>query len=130
MEKFSTDYEREHYRHTEANHLVGAATRDLFKSWFPRWTGPLVERGIHAFMDESLIEAFGFPKPTTAMRRAVEASLKLRGRVLRLWPRRRRPLLRTQMTHRSYPRGYAMDTIGPEHGNGGCPFHAPPKPDQ
>jgi hypothetical protein len=129
MEKFSADYEREHYRHTEANHLVGAATRDLFKSWFPRWTGPLVEHGIHAFMDETLLAAFGFPSPGPAMRRVVEATLKLRGRMLRIWPRRRKPLLRTQMPHRSYPCGYAMETIGPENGNGGCPFHAPPKPE-
>ena len=27
FERFSIDYEREHYRHTESNHRVGAATR-------------------------------------------------------------------------------------------------------
>ena len=125
LERFSNDYEREYYRHTEANHLVGSATRDLFKSWFPRWTGPLVERGIHAFMDDTLIEAFGFPKPSPALRRTVQAALKLRGHALRLWPRRRKPLLRTQMKHRSHPCGYAMNSIGPDAEAGGCPFHGP-----
>jgi hypothetical protein len=129
LERFSSDYEREHYRHTEANHLVGSATRDLFKSWFPRWTHPLVERGIYAFMDDALIEAFGFPKPSPALRRTVQTALKLRGHALRLWPRRRQPLLRTRMTHRSYPCGYAMDGIGPDPETGGCPFHGPAKPE-
>jgi hypothetical protein len=128
LEHFSNDYEREYYRHTEANHLVGSATRDLFKSWFPRWTGPLVERGIHAFMDDALIEAFGFPKPSAALRRTVQTALKLRGHALRLWPRRRQPLLRTEMKHRSYPCGYAMNSIGPDAEAGGCPFHGPAKP--
>jgi hypothetical protein len=129
LERFSRDYEREHYRHTEANHRVGSATRDLFKSWFPRWTRPLVGRGIHAFMDDTLIEAFGFPKPSAALRRTVQTALKLRGHALRLWPRRRQPLLRTRMTHRSYPCGYAMDRIGPDPEGGGCPFHRPAKPE-
>jgi hypothetical protein len=129
LERFSNDYEREHYRHTEANHRVGAATRELFKSWFPRWTRPLVERGIHAFMDDTLIEAFGFPKPSPALRRTVQMALKLRGHALRLWPRRRQPLLRTKMKHRSYPCGYAMETIGPDSAAAGCPFHAPKKPE-
>lgn len=131
LEKYSNDYEHEHYRHSDANHRVGAATRDLFKSWFPRWTGPLVERGIHAFMHDRLIEAFGFPKPSNALRRVVEAILQLRAHVLRLWPRRKQPVLRTEMKQRSYPCGYALDRIGPvPDGSGGCPFHAPPKPGQ
>ena len=113
FEKFSVEYERAHYRFSEANQRVGLATRELFKSWFPRPLRPLVERGIHGFMDDQLIEAFGFPKPSPAMRRTVAAGLKLRAHFLRIWPRRRRPLLRTEMTHASYPNGYRIETVGP-----------------
>lgn len=125
LERLSNEYELEHYRYADANERVGAATRDLFKSWFPRWTGPLVELGIHAFMDDRLIEAFGFPRPSPAMRRLVEASLKLRGHALRLLPRRTKPLLRTQMKHPSHPCGYSMETVGPDATAAICPFHAP-----
>jgi ER-bound oxygenase mpaB/B'/Rubber oxygenase, catalytic domain len=113
FERFSVEYERAHYRFSEANRRVGTATRELFKSWFPRWLRPLVERGIHGFMDEPLLVAFGFPKPSPVMRWAVEATLKLRGRFLRVAPRRRCPVLRTQMAHASYPNGYTIERVGP-----------------
>src|SRR5262249_40895514 len=38
FERFNRDYERRHYRFTEANQRVGTATREMFVRWFP---GPL-----------------------------------------------------------------------------------------
>jgi hypothetical protein len=113
FERFNVAYENENYRFSETNHRVGKATRDLFKSWFPRWTGPLVERGIYAFMDDNLIRAFGFPQPSAFMRKVVGTGLKLRGGALRFWPRRPRARLRTEMTHPSYPDGYKIEKLGP-----------------
>jgi hypothetical protein len=113
FERFSAGYERENYRFTESNHRVGLAVRELFKSWFPRWTRPLVERCIHAFMDDALLEAFGFPKASPALRRAVDLALKGRALALRAIPRRSRPVLRTEMTPRSYPEGYRIEKLGP-----------------
>jgi hypothetical protein len=113
FERFNREYEQTHFRQSEPSRRVGAATRELFKSWFPRWTRPVVERGINAFMDDTLIEAFGFETPSPLMRKVVEKSLRLRGCALRLFPRRRRPLLRTEMTHRTYPCGYQLEKIGP-----------------
>ena len=110
---FSGDYERTHCRHTEANARVGAATRALFASWFPAPLRPLVRSGIHALLDDPLREAFGFPRPGRMLRTLVPASLKLRARLLRLFPRRKRPLLRTEMTHRSHPCGYRISDLGP-----------------
>lgn len=113
FEKFSADYESNHYRFTEASQRVGIATREMFKSWFPRFLSPLVERGIHAFMDERLIEAFGFPKPSPKLRTIVDWTLRARGFALRLLPRRRKAVLRTEMTHRTYPEGYQIEELGP-----------------
>ena len=114
FERFNIEYERKNYRYTETNHRVGLATRDLFMSWFPGWTRPLVKQGIYAAMDERLLEAFGFPKPAPSMRKMVEGSLRLRARALRWFvPRRRRPLLRTEMKPRSYPEGYRIEQVGP-----------------
>jgi len=55
FERYNLDYERRHYRHTESNHRVGLATRNLFMSWFPRWTRPLVKHAIYAAMDEPIV---------------------------------------------------------------------------
>ena len=113
FEHFGREYERKHFRYTEANHRVGCATRDMFLSWFPRPLHPLVRPAIYAMMDDAMIEGFGFPRPSRLMRWLVPAALRLRARALRLLPGRRRPLLRTEMKRPTYPAGYAIDQLGP-----------------
>ncbi|HEX6442357.1 MAG TPA: oxygenase MpaB family protein [Stellaceae bacterium] len=113
FERYNTEYERQHYRYTEANQRVGGATVELFASWFPRLSRPLVRRAIYALLEDAVIDGFGFPRPSPAMRRLVETALRLRARFVRWLPARRRPRLRTEMRHRSYPRGYAIEELGP-----------------
>jgi hypothetical protein len=113
FEKFNRDYERRHYRFTEANQRVGAATRDLFVSWFPRFLSPLVRSAIYSLLDDSLIDAFGFPRPSRLMRHLVPRALRLRGALAGWLPPRRRPRLRTEMRHPSYPEGYVIEQLGP-----------------
>ena len=113
FERYNTEYEGQHYRFTESNHRVGAATVELFASWFPRLSRRLVRRAIYALLDDAVIDGFGFPPPSPAMRRMVAAALKLRARFVAWLPARRRPRLRTEMRHRSYPRGYAIEELGP-----------------
>lgn len=113
FEQFNRGYERDHFRYSDTNHRVGVATRDLFLSWFPRVVRPLARPAIHALMDDPLIEAFGFPKPSRAMRGTVAAALGVRAWALRLLPTRRRPKLRTEMRHQSYPQGYTIEQLGP-----------------
>jgi hypothetical protein len=116
FESFNIAYEREHFRYTEANGRVGAATRDLFASWFPRPLAPLVRSSIYALLDDPLLDAFGFPHPSRLMRGLVPGALRLRGHLLRYWPRRRRPRLRTELRHRSHPGGYTIEGLGPPEG--------------
>ena len=113
FEKFNRDYERRHYRFTEANQRVGAATRELFVSWFPRFLAPLVRSAIYSLLDDSLIDAFGFPRPSRLMRHLVPRALGLRGALAGWLPPRRRPRLRTEMRHPSYPEGYVIEQLGP-----------------
>jgi ER-bound oxygenase mpaB/B'/Rubber oxygenase, catalytic domain len=113
FEQFNRDYEREHFRFSGANQRIGEATRDLFLSWFPRPLRPLIRPAIYAMMDDPLIEAFGFPRPSTRMRSLVTGALKLRACVLRWFPDRRCPHRRTEMRPRSYPRGYQIESLGP-----------------
>lgn len=101
------------FRFTESNRRVGEATRELFVSWFPRPLAPATRAVIHALLDDPLIEAFGFPRPSPVLRRLAPAAVRLRGRLAGLLPPRRSPRLRTEMAHRSHPKGYVIEELGP-----------------
>jgi ER-bound oxygenase mpaB/B'/Rubber oxygenase, catalytic domain len=113
FERFNRDYEKQHYRFTEANRRVGIATRELFVSWFPSIVSPLVRSAIHALLDDRLIEAFGFPRPSPLMRWLVPGALRLRATVVRFLPPRKNPRRRTEMGHPTYPEGYVIEQLGP-----------------
>jgi hypothetical protein len=114
FERYNIEHERQNFRYAETNRRVGEATRDMFLNWFlPKPLHFLGAPFIYALMEDRLLEAFGFPKPSPLMRRFVEGALKLRARVIRLLPERRKPRLRMEMKHRSYPRGYKIEELGP-----------------
>ena len=116
FERYSAEYEARHYRFTEANRAVGSATVELFASWFPRPLRVLVRQAIYALLDAPARRAFGFPDANPVIGALVIAAMKVRALALRFWPRRRHPSLRTAMTHPTYPKGYSIDTLGPERG--------------
>ena len=114
LERFNIEYERRELASTEESRRVGADGRELFAAWFPRPARPLVRRGIYALLADDLRRAFGFPAAPRGLRGTVESALRLRARVLRFLPPRRRPRLRTQKRRRrSYPRGYLLEELGP-----------------
>jgi mpaB/rubber oxygenase-like protein len=112
FDEFNRDYESERFRRTPATVAVAAATRNMFASWFPRFTKPLVSAVIASLLDEPLRDAFAFPA-ANAIGRLTHVAMKLRAVALRLLPKRRRPRLRTQTTHRSYPNGWVVEELGP-----------------
>jgi len=114
LEHYNVEYEREHFRYSDANRRVAVAVRDMFLGWFlPAPLRHLGEPAIYAMLDEPLLEAFGFPKPSLAMRRLVEGALKMRARVMRLLPERHKPRLRTGPRRPTYPTGYRIEELGP-----------------
>jgi hypothetical protein len=117
FERFNVTYERENYCYSDTNHRVGGATRDLFIGWFPGLLHPVVRPAIYAMMEDPLLDGFGFPKPTQSMRRLVRGGLRLRAGIQRCLPGRRKPFLRTEMRHRSYPQGYRIEQLGPPNGS-------------
>ena len=114
LEQLNAGYERQHFRRTEASERVGRATRDMFLAWFPGLPNRFGAQAIYALMDDALLDAFGFPRPPRALRRAVETALRTRGRVVALLPPRRRPRLRTRRRTRTYGRDWRLETLGPE----------------
>ena len=114
LEGWALAYERATFRYTESNRKIGEATRDLFAGWYPKALAPAVHHGIYALLDETMLEAFGFPRPHPVLKRVVEGSLALRGRILRFFPPRRTPNFFTDRRNRTHPTGYAIAHLGPE----------------
>ncbi len=92
FESFSQDYESRYFVPDPSNNRVGAATRGVFESWFPRPLRPLVRASIHALLDDAILGAFIFPRPSCLTRALLTAPLKLRSLLLRFLPRRQKPL--------------------------------------
>ena len=113
FERFNRDYERQHVRYTESNRRVGKPLIEMFAGWGPRPAAPLVRSALYAMLEDTVINAFGFPQPSRPMRWLVPATLRLRGRLLRWLPPRRRPRLRTEMKRPTYPAGYTIELLGP-----------------
>jgi hypothetical protein len=113
FERYNVAFERAHFAYAASNEQIARATRDLFLSWFlPKWLWRAGAPLVHAMMDDRLLDAVGFARPPAALRRMADAVLRMRGRVLRLLPPRRRPRLITRQKHPSYPSGYAIEELG------------------
>ena len=108
-------YEREHFGFDPGARAVADSTLALLATFPPndRLPSALVRRISLATMDPPLLDAFGFPHPSRAMRAFVRAGLRARGRVVRFLPPRSRPFYARQMPQiRSYPDGYAVSELG------------------
>lgn len=113
LERYYDEFAREHYRYAPENRLLAVATRDLFLGWYlPKPLWPLGRPFIHAMMDDHLLDAVGLPRPHPAIRRLVETAVRLRGRIVRRLPPRRRPRLITRRRHPTYPKGYTIEELG------------------
>jgi ER-bound oxygenase mpaB/B'/Rubber oxygenase, catalytic domain len=113
LERFNEDFERSQFRPSEPARRVGAATRDMFLAWFPGLPKSVGAPAIYALLDEPLLDAFGFPRPSAVVRRSVEGALRTRARAVRLLPARRRPRLRVERRTRTYGREWSLEELGP-----------------
>ena len=113
FERYNLEYEQEHFRYSEANYKVGAATRDLLLGFYlPKFLWPLGRPFVYALMDERLIKAFRFPEQSTGLQSFARQALRFRGRLLRWFPERRKPRLGTQVKRPTYPEGYKIEELG------------------
>lgn len=113
FEAFSAQYESDHFRYVVSNQRVGDAVLGMFCGWFPVPLKPLVRSVILALLEDPVLQAFGFDPPHRAMKVLVRLGLRIRAALVNLLPKRRRPRLRTQCRHRTYPDGYAVERLGP-----------------
>jgi hypothetical protein len=85
----------------------------MFIGWFPGLPKSVGRPFVHALLDEPLLDALGFPHPPRALRTAAAASLQARSYALRFFPDRRKPRMRTEERHRSYPEPVEIEQLGP-----------------
>ena len=112
FERFNRDYEATHFRPNPGSQRVAAATTRMFAGWAGPLRG-LVPPIIAALMDDPLRRALELPEPAPGLRRTVARILRVRGHLGQLLSPKSRPNFRTTCPHRSYPRGYEIETLGP-----------------
>jgi hypothetical protein len=108
-------YEREHFGFDAGGRDVAEATLALLATFPPddRLPAALVRRISFATMDAPLLDAFGFPRPSRALRTLVRGGLRARGRVVRFLPARTEPRFGRDLPQvRTYPDGYAVADLG------------------
>lgn len=113
MEQYNIDYETRHFSYSEPGRKVADATLDMMLGWYlPRFMWPLAKPFAYAIMDERLRKAMHYPDPNLLVRGLLGAVMTIRKWVLACIPLRKKPLLRTRMKRRTYPRGYKVEELG------------------
>jgi hypothetical protein len=111
--QYNRNYEQQHFIYSDSNRRVGESTVNLFLSWFPTFSRPVLKPCVHGIFDELTLSAFGWSNPPVFVRNLVENSLKLRGHLSKWLLPRRKPDFFTDSKLRSYPHGYQLDDLGP-----------------
>ncbi|MFB7530972.1 oxygenase MpaB family protein [Streptomyces sp. NPDC056178] len=117
-------YEAEHFGWDEGGRRVSDATLDLMGSWYPRPLASVARKAALALLDDSLLRAFRYERPSSVARGLTRGALRLRARAVRLLPPRATPHYARQNPEiKGYPGGYEISGLGtfPAPGIRGCP---------
>ncbi|WP_426756765.1 oxygenase MpaB family protein [Myxococcus sp. Y35] len=116
---FSTlldDYEAAHFAYDARGKAVADATLELLTTFPPTNLAPkrLVHLFARALMEDALLDAFQYPHPSRLSRTVFRLALKARGKFVRyaLSPRREPLYARQRPNIRSYPDGFAVESLG------------------
>ncbi len=110
---WSEAYEQRHFTYADSNRVIGDSTLRIILAWYPPLLRPAVRQATYALMPDHMRRAFGYPRAHPLFRWLTSTLLKLRGVALRFLPPRRTPYRYTEQPSRTYPRGYAIETLGP-----------------
>lgn len=113
-------YEREHFAYSEGGRNTSDATLDIMVGFYPRWQQPMIRPFTMGLLDDRIVEAFRYDRPSRFWRAASPAAVRLRAWIVRFMPPREEPRwARMSPNIRSYPDGYHPSRIGtfPQ----GCP---------
>lgn len=113
FERFNREFEAAQFRYSPDNEIIAVATRNLMLSWvLPKWLWKAGAPFVHALIDDHLLAAVGMQPAPRWMQQGVKSSVRLRGRLVRLLPPRRKPRLLTRIKTPTYPNGYVIADLG------------------
>jgi hypothetical protein len=118
--RYLDDYEREHREFTHEGRRLALSLTAAIAAWFPRPVRPLARGCVAAALGQPLRTALGVPEPSALIRAGVQTVLRLRATCIRLAPPLR-PARKKRRRLRSYPRGYALNELGPSWAAGKDP---------
>jgi hypothetical protein len=107
-------YEAEHFAPDPANTRVAEASIKIVTDWYPRPLRSMMRRVTIAMLDEPLRVALGLPRQPAWLVRAIDALVRLRGRVIRFLPPRAADNPYRHDAGRTYPFGYSLADLGPK----------------
>jgi hypothetical protein len=113
LKRFNVEFERDRFAYTDEGRRVADATMAMFVAWFPGVPFRVGRRLLCGVLDDPLLDALGYPRPSATLRKAAEAVLRARARASALLGPRGRPRVRTALRRRSYPDGYLIEELGP-----------------
>jgi len=113
FEELYDGYEAEHFAFDEKSVAVADSTLLLFESFYPRFLRRPVNAMLRSLMDDHLLEAFRYEKPSPAIVFASRGLIRLRARFVALRPARESPKRPEDFREvRSYPDGFSVDRLG------------------
>jgi hypothetical protein len=112
-ERLHDDYEAERFAPHPSNTRVAEASIRIVTAWHARPLRPLVRRLTIAMLDEPLRVALGLPRQPGWLVSAVDAAVRVRGRLVRFLPPRALDRPYRHDPGRTYPFGYTLADLGP-----------------
>lgn len=114
FEAFIEEYEKKNFILHETNNWVGNATVNIVKGWMPFFAQPFVLPVMKCLLDDNMLSALGYSKPSGALQKAVHGAMRLRALGLKKITFKKYPSFVTTEKNRTYPRGYEIGQIGPD----------------
>ena len=106
-------YEADNFAFNEKSLAVADSTLALFESFYPRPARKAANTLLRALMDDRLLEAFHYKKPSAPVVFLAHSLMRFRGRVVALKPARKSPQgVADFRAVRSYPDGFSIDELG------------------
>jgi hypothetical protein len=113
FEDLMDSYETQHFVPDPKTRAVADATLELLVSFYPRLLAKPVEVFSRALMDDALLAAFEFEKPSRLVVAMARSGLRLRGRFVRFMPPRRKPRYAKDLKRiKTYPGGFMVERLG------------------
>lgn len=113
FDKLLTSYEAEHFAYDVGARRVADATISLLSTFYPSFMARPMELFSRALMDDPLLEAFRYDKPSGVVVQTARRGLRARGRAERLLPARREPkTVADNRRIKTYPDGFDIERLG------------------